>query len=204
MRATNAIRHPRNLIDLRSVLELCNPLPRVFHAVSEEYVCSVYLITTTIRIKSLLNFRVLSHIDFWEDKLALIAPVLVVNHVRSHSVQFGRSLEIPKLSAVLPSPRSATIVDINFCGHYFGVGCCGVACWRVTECSCDFNHCFKNVRVRQGNQWTDRFTKAFSMSILNLPCREISDVGHKVSCRHTLSISSDNNIVYCVWEPLVS
>ena len=62
MSTANAVGHPGKLVNLRTVLQLGDPLPRILRAVSEEDIGSVYLVTITVGIKSLLDVGVDFHV----------------------------------------------------------------------------------------------------------------------------------------------
>lgn len=80
------------------------------------------MVTTTVGVKGLLNVGVLTHVEFGENELAVVDPVLIIDLEGTNSVQLGSGLEPTKLSAVLVGPSSATVVDIDLGGHNLGVG----------------------------------------------------------------------------------
>lgn len=127
----DAVGNSGELVDLRTVLQLGDPLPWILGAVGEEDVSSVDLVSITVGVKGLLDVGVDFHVELGEHHLAVVVPVLVVYLVRTDSVKSARGLEPTELSAVLVGPRSTRVVDVDRGGHDLRIGSRVVASWCV-------------------------------------------------------------------------
>ena len=112
MTAPNTLGFSRPLVDFRPVYHLRDPLPRVFKSVCEEDISGSDLVASVI-VHRTVNSREIAEVQFGENMLAIIAPVLVVNKFGANAVHLRGSLVETKFCAVLVGPGTARIFYVD-------------------------------------------------------------------------------------------
>lgn len=89
-----------------------DPLPGVFLSICKESIGRVKFVAATVLALSERDIWVDSHIKT-KYFTALVLEVCLINKLRTLLVKFRCNLEPAELSAVLPSPLSATVSSVN-------------------------------------------------------------------------------------------